>query len=1037
MQKYLSLSQIGLYNPQRLNDDLIEQLFIVRHKVFNFLMDKIQEEKKGSIPQHHLIIAQRGMGKSTLLKRVEVELRKPEKYKEYIPLLFPEEQYNLTNLGELWLNSLDALADTLQVEGKKDIAQAIDLKIRDFIIIKDAEKLAKVAYDYFMQITGELEKRPILLVDNLNIIFDRLEKSEQHTLRAFLMQAGAPILVGASAVDIEDAHNYGAPFYDAFQIQYLQKLSFLELTEVLETLARLTNAKEILPSIQEEIGRLKTIHQLTGGNPRTAVMLFKLIVKGFSKEINDDLEALLDELTPLYKARFEELSIQMQKIVDVIALNWEPITLDGLRNNTRLENGQLSPQIKRLLEVGWIDKLDAYQAKGNAYQISERFFNIWFLMRRSSRRQKKELLYLSKFLESFYGDSIDLIAHRRLAMHPLDANHIAYDLAIAEVLKDDSLKSLLLDKSYRELRTMGEENPEILGMFEIPEEQTIGSTDKKEAALLAALGPNQDNVFIWYSLGDLYQQAQKYWDAEHAYLKAISLIDENVELKSDKKREAIIWAKLGFLYHLSLNEYKKAEASYLKSIGLNDGEVYMWIHLGYLYHNFLHDYEKAENAYLKALALDGSNVVALGALGYLYQHDLNRFDDAKDAYLRAIALNNEYAFPWNGMGALYEKFYGDYEKAEHAFLQAIRIDPNDASTWGHLGFLYHRHLNNYEQAKISYKKSIELDKSNPNIWSNLGALYQNVLQDYTGAEEAYLKSLFLDDKAVGVWINLGLLCHYQLHQFNKAEAAYQRVIALDKKNLEAWGNLGILYLHSLHKYEQAEKAFLKVLAEPTAATDTLILKNIAYLYTEFLDKYDEAEKYYLKVIETDKSDFEAWNGIGNLYQDYLQKYSKAEKAYKHAIALDRSSFYPIINLVFLYRDKLGRLNEAKSLFDKLDIDISSDTYWLNKSLFALYERNEGIATEYVTGALNLINSGFNTDTLVDWWRFAAIVFKLGFNDWLVRMLKDGGYDVILAPYVIALEALGLKHVEDFLNSKAVELREPAKIILEKIKKLAI
>lgn len=1034
MQKYLSLSQIGLYNPQRLNDKLIEQLFIVRHKVFNFLIDKIQEEKKGSIPQHHLIIATRGMGKSTLLKRIEVELRKPENYKEYIPLLFPEEQYNLTNLAELWLNSLDALADTLQIEGKKDMAQAIDAKIKDFIIIKDAEKLSKLAYGYFMQMTEAIEKRPVLLVDNLNIIFDRLEKSEQHILRAFLMQTGAPILIGASAVDIEETHNYGAPFYDAFQIQYLEKLSFLELTEVLETLARLTNAKEILPSIQEEIGRLKTIHQLTGGNPRTAVMLFKLIVNGFSKEFNDDLEALLDELTPLYKARFEELSVQMQKIVDVIALNWEPITLDGLRNSTRLDNGQLSPQIKRLLEVGWIDKLDAYQAKGNAYQISERFFNIWFLMRRSSRRQKKELLCLSKFLESFYGESINMIAHRRLTMHPLDTNHIAYDLAIAEVLKDDLLKRLLLDKSYHKLRAMGMHNPEILSLFEIPDEQPISSTNKKETALLSALGLNQDNVFIWYSLGDLYQEAHQYRDAENAYLKAVSLAEQNIGIENDAKRKAVIWAKLGFLYHLSLNEYEKAEDSYLKSIGLNDGEVYIWIHLAYLYQFFLHNYEKSEIAYLKAIAIDGTNVVALGALGYLYQRDLNRYDDAKNAYLSAIGLNEEYAFPWFGMGTLYENVFRQYGEAEKAFLQAIAIDPKDATTWNQLGFLYLQHLKNYEQAEISYKRSIKLDKSNINSWNNLGALYQNFLNDYIGAEYAYLKSLSLDDKAVGIWESLAHLYQYQLHRYEKAEAAYQKIIALDEKNLSAWGNLGILYLHSLNKYDKAEKALLKVIAEPTEAGNTLILKSISYLYTEFLDRYDEAERFYLRTIEIDKSDFEVWNGIGNLYQDYMHKYDKAEVAYKHAIALDNTNFYAIINLVFLYRDKLEKLKEAKTLFDDLDMDVSSDTYWLNKSIFALYERNEGIATEYVKEALKLIYQGFSADTLVDWWRFAAVVFKLGFNDWLIKNLKEGGFDKILAPYFIALEALGLNQVDDFLNSKAVEIREPAKIILEKIKK---
>lgn len=403
----LTLSQIGLYNPQRLNDDVVENLFVVRKKIFDLLIEKIGKETATSIPQHYLIIAQRGMGKTTLLKRLEVALRKETYSSQFVPLLFPEEQYNLKNLAEFWLNSLDALADTLEIEKQTENVKQIDEKVAELDKIRNDEELAGESYQFLKAFCLKINRRPVLLIDNMSLIFDRFNSAEQHQLRALLMQNGAPILIGASAVAIQDTYDYGAAFYDAFQIYYLKKLEFSELLDILTNLAILTNSEEILPTIQQEKARLRTLYQLTGGNPRTAVMLFKLIVKGFSKEINDDLEGLLDEVTPLYKARFEELPTQMQIIVDAIALYWDPINLEMLRNETRYENNQLSPQLKRLVELGWIEKVEAYQSKGNAYQISERFFNIWFLMRRSSRRQKRELYCLSKFLETFYGEDLE------------------------------------------------------------------------------------------------------------------------------------------------------------------------------------------------------------------------------------------------------------------------------------------------------------------------------------------------------------------------------------------------------------------------------------------------------------------------------------------------------------------------------------------------------------------------------------------------------------------------------------------------------
>jgi hypothetical protein len=432
----ITLSQLGLYNPQRLNDEVVENLFVVRTKFFQFLIDKLNKEKANSIPQHYLVIAQRGMGKTMLLKRVEVELRKKEYQNTFIPLLFPEEQYNMKNLAEFWLNSLDALADTLEFEKKMLEVKQIDARVKELERINNNEDLAKEAFQFLKTFTQTIRRRPVLLIDNMSIIFDRLDNAEQHTLRAWLMQNGAPVVIGASAVAIEGTFDYGAPFYDAFQIHYLNKLSFDELIEILTNLARLTQEEEILPSIQKQIARLKTLYQLTGGNPRTATMLFKLIIRGFSREINDDLEALLDEITPLYKARFEELPTQMQVIVDAIALHWDPINLQQLREETRYENNQLSPQLKRLAEAGWIEKTDAYQAKGNAYQISERFFNIWFLMRRSSRRQKKELYCLSKFLEKFYGDELGAIAQNRLLSKSDNLRYFTSSFASTEAVND-------------------------------------------------------------------------------------------------------------------------------------------------------------------------------------------------------------------------------------------------------------------------------------------------------------------------------------------------------------------------------------------------------------------------------------------------------------------------------------------------------------------------------------------------------------------------------------------------------------------------
>jgi DNA-binding transcriptional ArsR family regulator len=162
------------------------------------------------------------------------------------------------------------------------------------------------------------------------------------------------------------------------------------------------HVSRVVDIVKQDLARINILHTLTGGNPRMLMLLFGVLSQGLNGDVRSDLEGLLDLVTPLYKARFEALPDSSQKIVDALALHWDPITAKGLAENLGMPVNNVSSLLSRLETAAVVEKVAPVSGKRAAFQISERFFNIWYLMR-ASRRVRKKLVWLVYFLKMFFS----------------------------------------------------------------------------------------------------------------------------------------------------------------------------------------------------------------------------------------------------------------------------------------------------------------------------------------------------------------------------------------------------------------------------------------------------------------------------------------------------------------------------------------------------------------------------------------------------------------------------------------------------------
>src|SRR6202023_2691763 len=116
--------------PDLLSKQELIGLFVVRKPLLDRLLEDLRHPSAGGGP-HHLLIGPRGMGKTTVLRRLRYAVEDdPELHRQWLPLTFPEEQYNVVRLSDLYLNWIDALGDSLEQAGRGQESRDLDNAVR-------------------------------------------------------------------------------------------------------------------------------------------------------------------------------------------------------------------------------------------------------------------------------------------------------------------------------------------------------------------------------------------------------------------------------------------------------------------------------------------------------------------------------------------------------------------------------------------------------------------------------------------------------------------------------------------------------------------------------------------------------------------------------------------------------------------------------------------------------------------------------------------------------------------------------------------
>lgn len=781
----LGLRALSIYNPAGQDDEVLRAGYLARPQLLAELVEQLRRERPDSVAEHQLIIGQRGMGKTTLLHRLGLAVREDAELEaRLLPLTFPEEQYSVGSLKDFWRNCLDALIDTVEARklGDLDPLQAEQDRL------ERADQDADAALAVLLRAQQQHGRRLLLLVDNLDMLFERLDERESWSLRATLQRPGGPILVAAATHAPEDGFRYDRAFYDFLAIRWLEALRFDEVRTLLDQLAQRHDCQALRAELVRNPQRLIPLQLFTGGNPRTVMLLFRVLAQGLDAGVQKDVEDLLDLSTPLYKARIEALPLQQQRVFISVALAFDPVTAAQVEAQLKLGINTVSAQLNKLLKSGLL-RHGPSAGKRLSFEVAERFFNIWYLMR-ANRRERHRMLWLARFLRGWYADDpqqLTSVAERLLqddarpaAVHAV----LEMTVGIAEALLVRRRAMDCLPAGQRE----GYEN--VVSTEEWDRFWRMlgqGQAAEAEAAIRQVIALDATDAWAWSGLGwALSNQAGRADEAERAYRRAIEL-DANI---------AWSWLGLGCLLSGVSGRAVEAEAAYRRAIEIDASDFWVWFKMGEFLAGVPDRVQEAEAAFRRATEIDASNFWVWERLGRLLVALDGRDEEAEAAFRCAIDLDAARVPSWLGLGLVLSRMAGRSDEAECAYRRAIEIDPTATVGWLELGRLISGNSERDNDAEVAFRHAIERDSSQVLAWLGLGAVLSRDVSRADEMEFVYRRAIEIDPVCALSWIGLVWALSNQPGRLDEAEAACRRAVELDAPNNLAWMALVDLWSRS-------------------------------------------------------------------------------------------------------------------------------------------------------------------------------------------------------------------------------------------------
>ena len=671
------------HNPAFLSDDDLQASFVVRERSLDALLEFVNENTAAKAAQHVLVLAPRGFGKTTLVRRLDLAVRRDPKLNErWFPIIFAEESYAVGSAGELWLEALRHLGNAT---GDSKWARLHDKLLGE----PDEQRLQDRALARLLDFADDAGKRLLLVVENLDMIFsEQIDGNAGWELRHTLQGEPRIMLLATAVLQVEELTRSDHAMYDLFRTVELEPLDEAECGTVWAAVSGSALVAR----------QARAVQILTGGNPRLLSILASFSSGHSLGELMGNLAELVDEHTNYFKSNLDALPAVERKSYVALADLWKPSSAAEVGRRARLSSSKTSALLGRLAKRGMVT-VARTQGRTKYYRVAERLYNIYHLMRcRGGAEQRVRAVV--EFMVSFYGPDelaglLAEIARESLRL-PGDERRDHFT-ALDQVIERSPHSDLLLTAL-----------PQIL--FEEPDlPDGLQRHVQDPERLRALLRHSPDDGDLWERLAlALFAQPEH----QEAALKAAR---EALQLSPDSLLASIIAAIL-------TNDRSALERQFQRVSETRKPRIHLALAGVLLFDEEVpHRLELAEEHLTQAAEAVSGNPELWRVRGEIRMARANAAG-ARDDYRRALELGGKSTEALVGL-AKAQQALGSLEEAAQSWQQAAELKPEDGSLWAQSADAWAQ-VEQWANAEAAYRKALDLNPTAAQGWMRLADLLE-------------------------------------------------------------------------------------------------------------------------------------------------------------------------------------------------------------------------------------------------------------------------------------------------------------------------